>query len=548
MRRSYVKEMVSVAVVLILTPLSGCSDTGHKKCSWGVKCPSGAVCHEPTEQCVLQAQIDACLDKDDYDPCNYPGSSPNHVCRNGICIFPVCGDSIIDPGEDCDGTEFGGATCDSLGLGEGTLGCNDDCSFDTSGCELDAVCGNNVIEESEVCDGEDLGGETCYSQGFYAGTLGCLPDCSDFDTSSCHGFCGDGTINGPEICDGLSLGGETCDTLGYHEGGVLGCLNDCSGFDTSGCEGGYCGDGEINGPEVCDGEDLGGETCESQGFYGGTLACLADCTGFDTSGCDPCPEGWVFIPAGDFEMGCDEGEPCWEGRSNESPRHTVTLSAYCMQRTQVSVAQYRECKDSGGCSNGTPTEMSFNTWCNWTSSPGDREDHPINCINWSEAREYCEWAGGDLPTEAQWEKAGRGTDQRTYPWGEEQPTCDRCNWNYTGSGSPYGCNAVTEGPGTWPVGYLTTTDGDSPYGLKDMAGNVWEWVLDCYDANFYATCVDGCVDPANNISGCTGNRVLRGGSFYSYDSAVLRVVTRSLNNPSARGSSFGFRCAMDPAE
>ncbi len=551
MRRFIAKTLVSMVALLHIATLSGCSGSKDKdeKCSWGGVCSPGEVCHDETEQCVLKSQVEACRDKSDYDTCSYAGSPPGTACRQGICIVPQCGDSIIDPGEDCEGENLGGAICESLGLGEGTLECNADCTFDTSGCELGLVCGNNLREGDEVCDGEDLAGETCVTKGFYGGTLGCLADCSDFDTSGCAGYCGDGVINGAEVCDGSSLGGETCESLGYQQGGVLACLEDCTDFDTAGCEGGYCGDGVINGEEVCDGEDLGEQTCKALGFDYGELACLPDCTGFDTSGClEPeCPTGFVFIPAGNFEMGCNDGDPCWEGMPRESPRHTVMLSAYCMMRTQVSVAQYRECKVSGGCS-GTPTETSSdNSWCNWSSTAADREDHPINCINWSEAREYCQWVGGDLPTEAQWEKGARGTDGRTYPWGEEEPTCDRCNWNYSSFGLPYGCHDADEGPGTWPVGYLTTTAGDSPYGLKDMSGNLREWALDCYDEDFYATCAGGCTDPVNNLESCS-DRITRGGSFNVNWKSHFRTVHRDNLFPTGRTFSVGFRCVATSVE
>ncbi len=414
---------------------------------------------------------------------------------------PVCGNGVVEGDEECDGEDLNGKTCESLGLGEGTLGCKADCTFDTGSCKIPAMCGNNIKEESEVCDGTDLGGETCKSQGFHSGTLACLPD--------------------------------------------------CSGFDTTGCEiGDECGNNIKEESEVCDGTDLGGETCESQGFYSGTLACLPDCSGFDTSQCDlgPCPHGWVYIDAGDFEMGCSEDDDCWVGVGNESPRHTVTLSHYCIQVTQVSVSQYRECKDAGGCTNGEPTEGGGTSWYNWTTVPEDREEHPINGVTWDEAREYCIWVGGDLPTEAQWEKAGRGTDERKYPWGPEAPSCLRCNWNPSGQGLPYGCNQVTEGPGTWPVGYLTTTQGDSFYGLKDMAGNVWEWTLDCYDPYFYGTCLDLCVDPVNEVDDCLHERVSRGGSFSSGSPWNLRVVYRNFADPVVRSYWHGFRCVRIPFE
>ncbi len=295
MIRCMAKILVFVVVASHIVVLSGCPGSKTEKCSWGAVCPPGEVCHESTEQCVLPGQISSCKDKDDYDPCSYTGSPPGTVCRQGICILPGCGDSVVDPGEDCDGENLEGSTCESLGLGEGTLGCNADCTFDTTGCEHGSVCGNNVREGEELCDGEDLAGETCRTQGFYAGSLSCFEDCSGFDTSLCTGYCGDETINGDEICDGSNLGGQTCESLGYHEGGDLACLEDCSGFDTSGCLGGYCGDGIINGDEICDGLDLAGQTCESVDsiYHGGTLACRLDCTEFDVSDCEYCGDGTV---------------------------------------------------------------------------------------------------------------------------------------------------------------------------------------------------------------------------------------------------------------
>lgn len=175
--------MITAPFALSLLP--GCPGSKAEKCSWGAVCPPGEVCHEPTEQCVLARQISACRDKNEYEPCEYPGSPLDTVCRNGICIIPRCGDSIVDQGEDCDGENLGDAACESLGMGEGTLACHTNCTFDRSGCELGSMCGNNVREDDEVCDGEDLGGETCVSQGYYGGTLACLPDCSGFEFSGC---------------------------------------------------------------------------------------------------------------------------------------------------------------------------------------------------------------------------------------------------------------------------------------------------------------------------------------------------------------------------
>ena len=147
---------------------------------------------------------------------------------------PICGNNVLEPGEECDGDDLGGATCESLGYSGGTLACLSDCSdFDTSGCETHvAICGNNVLEPDEECDGDDLGGATCESLGFDRGVLGCDQNCL-FDVSDCS-KCGDNIINGDEVCDGDDLGGATCSSLGLQSGN-LSCLPDCSGYDTSDC-------------------------------------------------------------------------------------------------------------------------------------------------------------------------------------------------------------------------------------------------------------------------------------------------------------------------
>ncbi|HTJ80945.1 MAG TPA: hypothetical protein VL400_04455, partial [Polyangiaceae bacterium] len=192
-----------------------------------------------------------------------------------------CGNATLDPGEDCDDTLLGTATCTSLGQGftGGTLACAADCTFDTSGCTALPTCGNGAIDAGESCDGSNLGGKTCASQGFGTGTLACSAGCA-FDTSACH-VCGNGTVDGPEMCDGPNLAGQTCATLG-HDGGSLACAAGCLAFDESACS--DCGDGTVSAPEQCDGANLSGQTCQSQGFSGGTLACSATCA-FDFAGC-----------------------------------------------------------------------------------------------------------------------------------------------------------------------------------------------------------------------------------------------------------------------
>ncbi|MCA9709372.1 MAG: hypothetical protein KDK70_26255 [Myxococcales bacterium] len=195
-----------------------------------------------------------------------------------------CGDGEVDAEEQCDGRDLGGEDCPSQGFDDGLLGCNPDCTFDTTGC-ITRTCGNDVIEGSEACDGADLAGEDCVSQGHDAGTLACLGNCSGFDLSGCVDFvCSNDVIEGTEVCDGADLAGHDCMSEGY-DAGVLGCLDDCSGYDLSGCFDFMCGNDATEGIEVCDGADLGGEDCVSQGHDAGVLGCLGDCTGYDASGC-----------------------------------------------------------------------------------------------------------------------------------------------------------------------------------------------------------------------------------------------------------------------
>lgn len=143
-------------------------------------------------------------------------------------------------------------------------------------------CGNGVVEGSEGCDGADFGGGDCISMGFEGGELTCTDQCS-LSTESCVG-CGDGILNGDEVCDGADVGTADCEGQGLTEGLLL-CNDDCSGFDTSQCgPEPFCGDGQIDGDEQCDGADLGAGTCVNQGFISGDIACAADCT-YDTTTC-----------------------------------------------------------------------------------------------------------------------------------------------------------------------------------------------------------------------------------------------------------------------
>jgi formylglycine-generating enzyme required for sulfatase activity len=217
------------------------------------------------------------------------------ACDTKTNTVDSCGDGFVDPGEQCDST-VGENSCASLGYYNalGTLTCTSDCQFEDSLCG--GRCGDGTVQEGggEACDGGNLNGQTCQSLGYTGGTLACGAGCT-YDVSGCSGKCGNGVIDAEEgeVCDGEVLSGETCVTRGYH-GGALNCEADCSGYNLDACTAvGRCGDGIIQATfeEVCDGDDLDGQTCVDRGYSGrgGSLACTEGCR-FDERAC---------LPAGD---------------------------------------------------------------------------------------------------------------------------------------------------------------------------------------------------------------------------------------------------------
>ena len=234
------------------------------------------------------------------------------------CDTARCGDTIIQPDrEDCEGANLAGETCISLGYERGTLGCTATCSFDRTGCEGAGRCGDGQIQEPEECDGNSLGGQTCAGLGYYTGSLACGDDCQ-FDLGSCDHECGDGTVDvaHQEVCDGTNLNGKTCETLGYYGAGTLACGPDCRSFDEAGCEAeGFCGDdlAQVSEGEVCDGSDLDGQTCLTLGYHGGALACDEGCA-LDPADCiteGRCGDGSVQTGYGEACDGADlDGQTC----------------------------------------------------------------------------------------------------------------------------------------------------------------------------------------------------------------------------------------------
>lgn len=235
--------------------------------------------------------------------------------------------------------------------------------------------------------------------------------------------------------------------------------------------------------------------------------------------CEPsCPPiDWVPIPTGSFMMGSDAGDT-WE-----RPVHSVTIPTFEITRTEVTLAQFQPCVDSGYC---WEPSSAAGAGCNWGST--GKDDHPINCMTWDDAENYCAWLGGRLPAEAEWEYAARGTDGRTYPWGNDTASCTYAIMNEGGTASCGGEN-------TWEV--CSRTEGNSPFGLCDMAGNVWEWVQDLWHDDYSGAPADGTAWDSPGLNG-----VIRGGDFDS-DSHQVRATYRYAAFPSHGYIDMGFRCA-----
>jgi len=216
------------------------------------------------------------------------------------------------------------------------------------------------------------------------------------------------------------------------------------------------------------------------------------------------------IPGGEFWMGSPEGD----GQPDERPRHLVCLDAFAIDRCEVTVAQYR-----GFCA---ATRRSMPRLPLWS-----RDDHPIVNVAWSDAQAYCAWAGKMLPTEAQWERAARGAAETRFHFGDSESLLGEHAW-FKGN---------SDGQ-THPVGWKRP----NPFGLFDMHGNVWEWIADWYDPDYYAR------SPARNPTGPAAGsyRVMRGGSWNLQD-ILCRAAARNRLRPDLGGLNLGFRCAAGAA-
>jgi formylglycine-generating enzyme required for sulfatase activity len=233
----------------------------------------------------------------------------------------------------------------------------------------------------------------------------------------------------------------------------------------------------------------------------------------------------VYVPGGTFAMGSQDGE------SDEQPVHQVTLDGFWLDQTEVTNAQFVAfLEEEGNQTEGGVTWLDMeDEHCLIEQSQGQFQPkrghahHPVIQVSWYAAAAYCEWAGAQLPTEAEWEYAAQGEQVSVYPWGDEAPTCSLAQY--------YGCSGRTVPVGSYP-------EGASWCDALDMAGNVWEWTASLYEPYPYDE------DDGRNDPEAEGSRVLRGGSWYNLP-VLMRSGLRFRLLPTGTGDFYGFRCARD---
>ncbi|MGQ0812347.1 MAG: formylglycine-generating enzyme family protein [Nitrospiraceae bacterium] len=234
----------------------------------------------------------------------------------------------------------------------------------------------------------------------------------------------------------------------------------------------------------------------------------------------------VIVSAGPFPMGVPAGDR--DGGRDEYPRHEVHVDTYSIDTYEVTNGRYIEfVKATGHRVPHNPKNPTRNLW-QGEAITESLTNRPVINVDWFDAEAYCKWAGKRLPTEAEWEKAAKGNQDRRFPWGNVEPTAKHLNYNQQWIGEKT----------LMPVGSYDA--GKSPYGAYDMAGNVWEWVADWYDPRYYET------SPANNPKGPENGtkKVIRGAGWQN-ETPTVRIFTRVDSDPTVRNESTGFRCAAD---
>ncbi len=526
---------------------TGVCDAGKGVCVGCVAiadCKAGTWC-APWQECVAAVcSGQACLEKALF-ACATDGSGygSGKSCSDGV----DCTDDNCDPATGCTNVTSDGKCDDGDACTVDSCGSQNGCSHVAKSCDDNEACtADSCAAATGTCKHDPkpngpLGG-TCCKGGVSS------PSCDDGNactSDSCVPAVGCQSIAIPSSPTAVACeDGNPC-TLGDACASGVCAAGDANCDDGNGCTADSCiaANGCLHSPTTgspCDDGDACtiGPTC-IVGVCGAPKVCSAADEVCIAGSCTVPPPtyGMALIPAGTFWMGCNSAKDA-ACESNESPQHKVTLSPYYIDVTEVTVAQYKKCVDAGACT--APAAGSYTNW-----GTAGKEQNPVSNVSWAQAQTYCKWrgAGFDLPTEAQWEMAARGdcvkngyvagdpnckTAMRTYPWGEAAPTCTYAVWYEGGNGCGTGS--------TWPVG--SKTAGDSPYGLHDMAGNVWEWTRDWY-GKYDAGDQTDATGPSS-----ASYRAIRGTGFGGGgDAGDLRAALRGKTNPSIILVGLGARCS-----
>ena len=522
----------------------------YKSCDAGNPCYaspvcSGGVCSWETNLCACTADKDCayilgpagnqnlCLGKAYCD-------TVNGVCKLSTASVPLCVAAKSDACNDWKCNPTSGA-CEFFAKSSFTP-CNDG-----QACTVSDSCGllggaPTAKEKKGVClSGTDIC--QCVADA----------DCAPYDDGDkCTGslYCDKGTCKAtgkPPAC--VNAGGaDVC------------VISQCNSSD------GQCVD--VTDPVKCDDANpCTNDTCENKvckhvavapGFScldpkTGSGVCADDKT--KVSICQPPPlPNLKFVPASKVAIGCNAATGVCKD-TTETPLHTILISPFWMQRFEVTVKEFSDCVKAGKCTAPdkatytTTTPVNIGNDCNYQYKDASRDNHPINCVDWDQAKAFCAYFHSDarLPTEAEWEKAARGgcelytsceKQAYTYVWGDKpQPDCNRAIHNSSIQGA--GCG---EGS-TVAVGTLLKGD-ESLYGINDLAGNVSEWVSDYYLGAWYSTGPASKDDPTGPTSGT--ERMMRGGAWTSKVDATnqMRISWRGHDGQTKRSASVGFRCVI----
>lgn len=363
----------------------------------------------------------------------------------------------------------------------------------------------------------------------------------------------DGGAAGSRVTDGAVETGGAGGTNAGGSGGASGADGGTGGVGAAGTGGSGGTDGGATGAGGDSGTDAGAAGCVNQPSAPPSCAGLADTCGVGANE-DCCTT--LCVPGGTFALGRKAGDPdndacdAFTCDPDEAPAVTATVRAFWLDRFEVTVGRYRKFVAAGspepaagagkhgyltgGTEPGWDTAWSVQsvasllcdpTYQTWTSSPGANENEPINCVDWYSANAFCIWDDGFLPTEAEWELAASGGEERVFPWSEPagEASIDTARACYMGCGGPRRVGSKPAGDGRW--------------GHADLAGNVNEWVLDRYAASYP---ISPCSDCAN-LS--TVSSVVRRGGNFDDAAKFVRSARRGLSEVGSVGDGIGFRCA-----